>query len=235
MADLERAADAAVALESRAETAEGERDAALEQARPMIESQCYLCIIDGARSQRQEHRLYLPKTSKYCTVKQHSMMVLCVCVLEQMRAMTPRPSLPRGMHLPALLGPAGTAKFVAAVTRHRCPLFDLLLKCIAMPRPDQNKALLLLVPILIGALPGTAPVTVLMNAALSVAQTGAGLWRSWRACWWACACPDMGSLMASQPSALGCLARPLFKQKLAYTDLIKVAHKLYIQLLEFCG
>lgn len=68
MAELERVGDAAVDLESRAEVAEGERDAALER----------------------------------------------------MRAMTPRPALPAGMHLPTALGPAGTAKFVAAVTRHRC-------------------------------------------------------------------------------------------------------------------
>ena len=36
--------------------------------------------------------------------------------------------------------------------------------------------------------------------------------------------PEAGSLMVSQPSALGSLARPLFKQKLAYADLVKVPH-----------
>ena len=38
---------------------------------------------------------------------------------EQMQAMTPRPGLPPGMALPGQLGPEGTAKFMAALTKHR--------------------------------------------------------------------------------------------------------------------
>jgi hypothetical protein len=82
MAELERAADAAVELESRVEVAEGERDAAQER----------------------------------------------------MRAMTPRPALPPGMHLPAALGPAGTARFIAAVTRHRCRMGHVPTSSVASSR-----------------------------------------------------------------------------------------------------
>ena len=39
----------------------------------------------------------------------------------QMQAMTPRPDLPPGMVLPRHLGPQGTARFAAALTKHRSP------------------------------------------------------------------------------------------------------------------
>ena len=38
---------------------------------------------------------------------------------EAMQAMTPRPGLPPGLALPSQLGPEGTAKFMAALTKHR--------------------------------------------------------------------------------------------------------------------
>ena len=38
---------------------------------------------------------------------------------EAMQGMTPRPGLPPGMALPGQLGPEGTAKFMAALTKHR--------------------------------------------------------------------------------------------------------------------
>lgn len=38
---------------------------------------------------------------------------------EQMQAMTPRPGLPPGMALPGQLGPEATARFMAALTKHR--------------------------------------------------------------------------------------------------------------------
>lgn len=38
---------------------------------------------------------------------------------EQMQSMTPRPDLPPGMALPRQLGPQGTAKFAAALIKHR--------------------------------------------------------------------------------------------------------------------
>ncbi len=38
---------------------------------------------------------------------------------EQMQTMTPRPDLPPGMALPMQLGPQGTGRFAAALTKHR--------------------------------------------------------------------------------------------------------------------
>ena len=119
VADLERAADAAVALESRAETAEGERAAALEQARPPITKRCCGAFVITCASSTEGNAA---RPAVPYAAKQPANIRVCasfVSVLEQMRAMTPRPPLPPGMHLPALLGPVGTAKFVAAVTRHR--------------------------------------------------------------------------------------------------------------------
>ncbi len=77
MAELERQAEHMVEVESRAEVAEGERDAALDK----------------------------------------------------MALMTPRPALSPTIDLPKSLGLEGTAKFLAAINKHRYPEHSFSAAC----------------------------------------------------------------------------------------------------------
>ena len=57
---------------------------------------------------------------------------------EAMQAMTPRPGLPPGMALPGQLGPEGTAKFMAALTKHRWCRHPLLVSAVLHIAPNSR-------------------------------------------------------------------------------------------------